>query len=88
MERAAAWIRQDAQPEGAQRVSQQVVDILVRRDGMVPGEAEALVADVKAQLNSVLRVSTCNPILAIVECEEIVADMLGLEPDYLEELLP
>lgn len=58
-----------------------IVEILVNRDGMDAWEAEDLV------------IQTRNEILELVahggsldEVEEIIADNLGLEPDYIDYL--
>ena len=53
-----------------------VVKILMERDGMTKEDAVALVRETR---NEIL----LNP----EEMEEIIADNLGLEPDYLDYIL-
>ncbi len=60
-----------------------VVSILMQRDGISEGEAEYQVGRVKDQLAIILCAHG-----SIFECESVVADMLGLESDYLDYLLP
>ena len=57
---------------------EEIVKILVRRDGITKGEAWNLVEECKRELRY------CD---SIDEAENIVMDYLGLEPDYLELLL-
>ena len=55
----------------------EIVTILVRRDGISPVEAENLVEECKEEiLEAALRGN-------YEECEDILALYLGLEPDYL-----
>ena len=53
-----------------------VVKILMERDGMAKEDAVALVRETRNEILS-------NP----EEMEEIIADNLGLEPDYLDYIL-
>ena len=69
-------------------MSQRIVAILVKRDGISEGEAEDIVQQVKEQLASIVSASNLDPFTGVMECEGVVADMLGLEPDYVEELMP
>lgn len=58
-----------------------IVSILMRRDGISELEATNLVEDVRDQvLDAAMRG-------AYQECEDIFMDELGLELDYLDELL-
>lgn len=54
-----------------------VVKILVERDGITRREAEELVKETRDALSS------CDP----WEAEEIISDYLGLELDYLFDIL-
>ena len=59
----------------------EIVEILMRRDGISQLEAENLVEECREELwGAAVRGS-------YQECEDIVASYLGLEPDYLEYLL-
>ena len=59
-------------------MSARVKKILMERDGLTADEAQQLMADTLAELLD------CTNIL---EADEILMDNLGLEPDYLEDLL-
>jgi len=54
--------------------------ILMRRDGMSAVEADLLIGDAKRDLNYRLDQGE--------QPYDICAEWFGLEPDYLEELLP
>ena len=56
-----------------------VTKILMERDNITREEAEERIADVREQL----RDCNYNPI----ECEDILANYLGLEVDYLFDIL-
>lgn len=53
-----------------------VIDILMKRDGIEYEDARSLVKETKDEIIS-------NPI----DVNEIIKDYLGLEPDYLEDIL-
>ena len=55
-----------------------VVEILMKRDGISEDEARALVRETRDEL-----IMLDNPF----EADEIIEDYLGLEPDYLEDIL-
>lgn len=55
-----------------------VVKILMERDGMTKEEATALVKDTQAELLD------CTNVL---EADDIIMSNLGLEPDYLYDIL-
>lgn len=59
-------------------MSVRVKKILMERDGLTADEAQQLIDDAVAELLD------CTNIL---EADEILMDNLGLEPDYLEDLL-
>ena len=59
----------------------EIVEILMRRDGISQLEAENLVEECKEELWDAAARGSYQ------ECEDIVASYLGLEPDYLEYLL-
>lgn len=59
----------------------EIVEILMRRDGISQLEAENLVEECKEELWEASARGSYQ------ECEDIVASYLGLEPDYLEFLL-
>ena len=54
-----------------------VVKILMKRDGITREEAESLVAEAREALLS------CDP----WEAEDILAELLGLELDYLFDII-
>lgn len=54
-----------------------VVGILMTRDGMTSTEAVDLVEETREIILS----------SGIEEADDIIMDMLGLEPDYLEDIL-
>lgn len=59
----------------------EIVKILMQRDGVSQLEAENLIEECKEEvLNAAVRGN-------YQECEDIMALYLGLEPDYLEYLL-
>lgn len=53
-----------------------VIDIIMKRDGIEYEDARSLVKETKDEIIS-------NPI----DVNEIIKDYLGLEPDYLEDIL-
>lgn len=53
-----------------------VIEILMKRDGIEYEDARNLVKETKDEIIS-------NPI----DANEIIKDYLGLEPDYLEDIL-
>ena len=55
-----------------------VVEILMKRDGISEDEARALVRETRDEL-----IMLDNPF----EADEIIENYLGLEPDYLEDIL-
>lgn len=56
---------------------QNVINILMNRDGMTRDEARELVIETREMLLSA----------DVWEADEIVADQLGLEPDYIMDIL-
>ena len=59
--------------------AREVISILCRRDGITIKEAKALVSE------AILRMAECQ--YDPEECEDIMAEVLGLEPDYIFDLL-
>lgn len=55
-----------------------VIKILMERDGISEEEARALVKETRDEL-----IMIDNPF----EADDIIADYLGLEPDYIEDIL-
>lgn len=55
-----------------------VVEILMKRDGVSEEEARALVRETRDEL-----IMLDNPF----EADEIIENYLGIEPDYLEDIL-
>jgi hypothetical protein len=54
-----------------------VINILMNRDGMTRDEARELVIETREMLLSA----------DVWEADEIIADQLGLEPDYIMDIL-
>lgn len=61
-----------------------IKQVLMRRDSMSASDADALIAEARAELDALLE--TGNP--SIDEAESIITEYFGLEPDYLMEILP
>lgn len=59
-----------------------IIEILMRRDGMLKEDAEDVLADTQDQIDDLLA-SGCEGFDGVQDAENIIADMLGLEPDYL-----
>lgn len=57
----------------------EIVNVLVKRDGVSKKEAEEQVADIRERIYS-------GEIDAF-DIDDVMMDELGLEPDYIEELL-
>ena len=51
-------------------------DILIRRDGCSDEEADDLIAEAKKEV-----AGGADP-------EEVLADLFGLEPDYISDIMP
>lgn len=60
---------------------EKVLDILMKRDGLSKEEAEIVIDDVKSQIEEAIEEGR------IFDVEEIILSELGLEPDYMEELI-
>ena len=58
-------------------MNNRLVNILVNRDGVTEEEAVSMINDCMEAL------LTCDPF----ESDEVIQDMLGLEPDYLDEIM-
>lgn len=56
-----------------------VVDILMKRDGISREEAESMVEEVRQMMED------CN--YDPFECDDILRTQLGLEPDYIFEII-
>ena len=59
----------------------EIIEILMRRDGISEVEAENLIADCQEEMESAIMRGNYQ------ECEDILASYLGLEPDYLDYFL-
>ena len=64
-------------------MAKSIVSILMKRDEYTEAEANALVNDVADTVEKLIYSGG-----DISEVEEIIREELGLDPDYLEELLP
>jgi len=56
----------------------QIVEILMRRDGISENEAWNLVSECAKELATAIAYGNYQ------ECEDVLASYLGLEPDYLD----
>ena len=56
--------------------------ILIRRDGMTPADAEDLIAEAKDDLDALLQQGG-----AVEDAYLLIEDFFGLEPDYLDDLI-
>jgi hypothetical protein len=61
---------------------EKIKDILMRRDSISEAEANKRIEAAREAIDEVV-----DNLGSLNECEEIVKDHLGLEPDYLDELL-
>ena len=59
-----------------------IIEILMRRDGITENEAYNLVEGCQQEINEAIEFGANLELI-----EDIVMDWLGLEPDYLEILL-
>lgn len=58
-----------------------VIDIIMKRDGCAEDEAYALVKDCQEEMEIAISEGR------YYECEDIIADWLGLEPDYMLDVM-
>lgn len=61
---------------------EEIVKILIRRDGISHGEAEDIVNECQWVINDILD-SEMTDLERLLEIEETIKDYLGLEPDYI-----
>ena len=61
--------------------SKKIEKLLVKRDGISRNEAQNLIEECKEEIE--LAIATGN----IDKVDDILRDYLGLEPDYLDELI-
>ena len=59
----------------------EIINILMRRDGISENEAKNLVEDCMLEIHEAIAAGR------YMEAEDIFMDWLGLEPDYLMEIL-
>lgn len=66
----------------------EIIQILMRRDGITENEARNIVEECRAQIQDVLAHGDIYSSYSLYdEVTDIMACSLGLEPDYLEFLL-
>ena len=65
----------------------QIKEILMTRDDMSDEEAQMVIDDVKEQMEAVMSDAAENPFGILDELEEIMRVELGLEPDYMHQLI-
>jgi len=56
--------------------------VLIRRDGMTPADAEDLIAEAKDDLDALLQQGG-----TLEDAYLLIEDWFGLEPDYLDDLI-
>ena len=56
--------------------------VLIRRDGMTPADAEDLIAGAKDDLDALLQQGG-----TLEDAYLLIEDWFGLEPDYLDDLI-
>lgn len=61
----------------------EIVEILIKRDGITMEEAVRIVKDTQQAIDELLDAEVASLCMA----EDIIADFLGLEPDYLDAFL-
>lgn len=61
--------------------SERIIKILMERDGDTREEAEARIADCRSELRDCFYGTNC------MTAEEVIASELGLEPDYIFDLI-
>lgn len=67
---------------------EEIVKILMKRDGMSRLEAENLLDETKARIQSVIDEQAGeNAFTTLLEIEDIILDDLGLEGDYIDQLI-
>lgn len=67
--------------EKGRKRSNSIIEILMRRDGITRAEARQQYEDAKAEFNSALSGENGR------DPEEVLAEDLGLEPDYIFEFI-
>lgn len=63
-------------------MTNELIAILMRRDDLTRNEAKAIVAEVKENMQIMV-----DEGFGLIDLEDYFQDELGLEPDYMEELL-
>lgn len=58
-----------------------IINILMERDGLTKEEAKDLYKETQDMLNEAIENGD------FMECDQIIADQLGLEPDYLMDII-
>ncbi len=61
--------------------SKKIEKILVKRDGISRNEAQNLIEECKEEIELAIATGNADKV------EDILRDYLGLEPDYLDELI-
>ncbi len=59
-----------------------IKQVLIRRDSMSPEDADDLITAAKLQLHEYIKDEH------FIEAEDICAEFFGLEPDYIDEIIP
>ena len=64
------------------KMTESLKQVLIRRDGMTPADAEDLIAEAKDDLDALLQQGG-----AVEDAYLLIEDFFGLEPDYLDDLI-
>ena len=63
-----------------------VIQILMSRDGMSEADAEDLVAEAQYEIDALMNTGV-EGMAGVLDAEEIIYDYFGLEPDYLMDFI-
>ena len=66
------------------KTKQDIVNILIKRDGLYPEDAQILVDEVQATFDAALHAE----LLSHDWARDLLEDELQIEPDYIEAFLP
>jgi hypothetical protein len=65
-----------------------IKEIIMKRDNLTPSEANELIEEARGVIEEIFDNGQDDMIGSIMEMEDEIQYILGLEPDYLDELLP
>lgn len=59
-------------------------EVLMQRDGLEEYEADEMIEEAREDLKNLIYIQNGT----LEEAEELIMDLFGLEPDYLDDILP